>query len=101
MIAYRYLTEADEASFCHKVTEALSKGWALYGSPIYAYDAETSDVQAGLGKITKSVSSVFSPPHICTCESWCKDSFVCCTRTHAFCQEIGLDSSPLRTTKGL
>jgi len=27
---YRYLTGPDDAGFCHRVTEALSKGWALY-----------------------------------------------------------------------
>ncbi len=39
MQLYRLLTEEDTAAFCHKVTEALNKGWALYGSPAYAYDA--------------------------------------------------------------
>jgi len=31
MKAYRLLTEDDTSAFCHKVTEALSKGWSLYG----------------------------------------------------------------------
>jgi len=30
---YRYLTGPDDASFCHRVTEALSRGWLLYGRP--------------------------------------------------------------------
>ena len=38
MIAYRLLTGPDDASFCHKVTEALSKGWQLHGSPSYVAD---------------------------------------------------------------
>jgi len=29
MQAYRLLTEDDTSAFCHKVTEALSKGWTL------------------------------------------------------------------------
>ena len=36
MIVYRLLTGPDESSFCHKVTQALSEGWELYGSPTYA-----------------------------------------------------------------
>ena len=39
LVAYRYLTDTDTAAFCHKVTEALSRGWALYGHPAYAFDA--------------------------------------------------------------
>ena len=39
MIAYRLLTHEDSSAFCHKVTEALAKGWVLHGSPSYAYDA--------------------------------------------------------------
>lgn len=39
MKAYRLLTEDDTSAFCHKVSEALSKGWELYGDPTYAFDA--------------------------------------------------------------
>ncbi len=39
MKAYRLITEEDTSTFCHRVTEALSKGWELYGNPSYAYDA--------------------------------------------------------------
>lgn len=39
MKAYRLLTGDDTSEFCHKVTEALNKGWVLYGDPSYAYDA--------------------------------------------------------------
>ena len=38
MKAYRLLTEDDTSDFCHKVTEALSNGWSLYGDPAYAFD---------------------------------------------------------------
>jgi len=38
MKAYRLLTEDDTSAFCHKVSEALSKGWVLYGDPQYAHD---------------------------------------------------------------
>ncbi len=39
MKAYRLITEADTSDFCHRVTEALSKGWELYGGPSYAFDS--------------------------------------------------------------
>jgi len=39
MKLYRFLTGPDDASFCHKVTSALNKGWHIYGSPTYAFDA--------------------------------------------------------------
>lgn len=39
MRAYRLLTEDDTSAFCHKVSEALSKGWTLYGDPTYAFDS--------------------------------------------------------------
>jgi hypothetical protein len=35
---YRLLTGPDDSSFCHKVSEALAKGWVLYGPPVYAAD---------------------------------------------------------------
>lgn len=47
MIAYRFLSEDDTADFCHKVTEALSKGWSLHGSPTYAYDASRGVMRCG------------------------------------------------------
>ena len=39
MQIYRFLSGEDDSSFCHKVTKALTEGWALYGAPTYAYDA--------------------------------------------------------------
>ncbi|MBU1333672.1 MAG: DUF1737 domain-containing protein [Devosia sp.] len=47
MLIYRFLTGADDAAFCHKVTKALSEGWQLHGSPSYAYDASTQTMKAG------------------------------------------------------
>ena len=37
---YRLLTGEDSSAFCHKVSDALAKGWDLHGSPAYAWDAE-------------------------------------------------------------
>ncbi len=35
---YRLLTADDETAFSHKVSEALSRGWALHGSSDYSWD---------------------------------------------------------------
>ncbi len=35
---YRCITEDDTSQFCHRVSEALSRGWQLHGSPAMAYD---------------------------------------------------------------
>ena len=47
MKLYRFLTGPDDASFCHKVTAALNKGWHLFGSVTYAYDAESRTMRCG------------------------------------------------------
>lgn len=39
---YRYLTGPDDAVFCHRVSEALSRGWELYGPPTLTYDVRNS-----------------------------------------------------------
>lgn len=51
---YRFLTGADDADFCHRVTEALSKGWELHGSPSYAFDAKEGIMKCGQA-VTKEV----------------------------------------------
>ena len=38
MKLYRLLTGGDDAAFCKKISEALNKGWHLYGSPSITYD---------------------------------------------------------------
>jgi hypothetical protein len=47
MLAYRYLTAEDTPAFCHKVTEALARGWTLYGAPCYALDATSGVMRCG------------------------------------------------------
>ncbi|MCQ0988367.1 DUF1737 domain-containing protein [Jiella marina] len=54
MKLYRFLSGPDDSSFCHKVSEALSKGWDLHGSPTYAFDAETKTMRCGQA-VTKEV----------------------------------------------
>jgi hypothetical protein len=60
MIAYRFLTEDDTSAFCHKVTEALSKGWVLHGPPTYAFDAARGVMRCGQA-VTKEVPGDYDP----------------------------------------
>lgn len=61
LTVYRYLTGPDDASFCHRVTEALSKGWTLYGGPTLAFDPAQNRVICGQA-VTKDVEGVdYSP----------------------------------------
>ncbi|WP_170562765.1 DUF1737 domain-containing protein [Ruegeria atlantica] len=57
---YRLLTEEDTSAFCHKVSDALAKGWVLYGDPSYAYDA-TNGVMRCAQAVTKEVEVDYSP----------------------------------------
>lgn len=60
MIAYRLLTHEDTSAFCHKVTDALAKGWQLYGNPSYAYHAETGKMMCAQA-VTKDVPVTYDP----------------------------------------
>ena len=60
MKLYRYLTGPDDAAFCHRVTEALNRGWALYGPPTLTYDAASQRVTCGQA-ITKDAPGEYSP----------------------------------------
>jgi hypothetical protein len=60
MLAYRLITEDDTSTFCHRVTEALSKGWSLWGDPQYAFDATTGKMRCGQA-VTKEVDREYSP----------------------------------------
>jgi hypothetical protein len=44
---YRYLTGPDDATFCHRVTAELNKGWQLYGQPTLTYDPDKKRVVCG------------------------------------------------------
>jgi hypothetical protein len=60
MTLYRLLTGPDTAEFCHKVSLALSKGWALHGSPAYAFDAATGQMRCAQA-VTKQVDTLYNP----------------------------------------
>jgi hypothetical protein len=60
MLLYRLLTEDDTSAFCHKVSEALSKGWSLHGPPTYAFDVARGVMRCGQA-VTKEVAGTYSP----------------------------------------
>ena len=60
MKLYRLLTEDDTSAFCHKVTLALNKGWALHGSPSYAFDAARGVMRCAQA-VTKEVPGTYTP----------------------------------------
>ncbi len=60
MKLYRLLTEDDTSAFCHKVTLALNKGWALHGSPQYAYD-EKRGVMRCAQAVVKDAEGTYTP----------------------------------------
>ena len=60
MQIYRFLTEDDTSEFCHKVTLALSKNWALYGNPTYGFDEAAGKMRCGQA-VVKDVEGSYSP----------------------------------------
>jgi hypothetical protein len=60
MKIYRFLSEEDTSAFCHKVSEALSKGWELYGSPTQCFDQASGVMRCGQA-VTKDVDGPYSP----------------------------------------
>ena len=60
MKIYRLLTEDDTSAFCHKVSDALAKGWELYGDPTYAFDASNGVMRCGQA-VTKDIDADYSP----------------------------------------
>jgi hypothetical protein len=58
---YRILTGPDDATFCHRVTEALNKGWSLYGSPTLTFDAESKRIVCGQAIVKEVRGTEYSP----------------------------------------
>ena len=60
MKLYRFLSDDDTPAFCHKVSLALSKGWALHGNPSYAFDSGRGVMRCGQA-VTKDVPGNYAP----------------------------------------
>ena len=61
MNVYRFITGPDDSAFCHRVTEALNKGWSLYGSPSLTYDPEKKRVICGQAIVKEVDGGTYSP----------------------------------------
>ena len=57
---YRLLSEDDTSAFCHKVSDALAKGWVLHGDPVYAFDGARGVMRCAQA-VTKEVDAPYSP----------------------------------------
>ena len=61
MKVYRYLTGKDDAAFCHRVTDALNRGWQLYGQPTLTFDQERGEVICGQAIIKDVEGRTYDP----------------------------------------
>ena len=59
-VLYRFLSEDDTSDFCHKVSDALAKGWVLHGDPVMSFDAARGVMRCGQA-VTKEVDVDYSP----------------------------------------
>jgi hypothetical protein len=60
MKIYRLLTEDDSSAFCHKVSEALSKGWELHGDPVMSFDSARGVMRCGQA-VVKEIHGSYHP----------------------------------------
>ena len=60
MQLFRFLTDDDTSAFCHRVTAALNKGWALHGGPTYSFDASRGVMRCGQA-VLKEVEGTYTP----------------------------------------
>ena len=63
MKLYRFITGPDDSAFCHSVTASSNKGWQLYGSQNYAFNAATGVLHCGQ-PVVKEVDGVDYTPDI-------------------------------------
>lgn len=60
MLIYRLLTEDDTSAFCHKVSDAIAKGWSLHGDPTMSFDAARGVMRCGQA-VVKDIDTPYSP----------------------------------------
>ena len=63
MQVYRFITGPDDSAFCHRVTAALNKGWALHGSPSLTFDPVQGRTICGQA-VTKTVEGKTYDPEM-------------------------------------
>ena len=60
MNLYRFISDDDTSAFCHRVSDALAKGWALHGGPTYAFDGANGVMRCGQS-VVKEVHGIYTP----------------------------------------
>ena len=60
MKGYRFITDDDTSEFCHRVTEALSSGWKLYGEPKMTFDKKRGVMRCGQAVIKNAPRKNYS-----------------------------------------
>ncbi len=61
MKLYRFITGPDDAQFCHRVTQALNKGWQLAGSPSLTFDPVRGQTICGQAVIKEVEGEDYRP----------------------------------------
>lgn len=61
MKLYRFITGPDDSAFCHRVTDALNKGWHLHGSPQLTFDAVKGVVTCGQAVTKEVIGKDYTP----------------------------------------
>jgi len=57
---YRFITDDDTSKFCHRVSEALSNGWKLYGEPKMTFDKKRGVMRCGQAVVKDSSNKKYS-----------------------------------------
>ena len=60
MKGYRFITDDDTSKFCHRVSEALSNGWKLYGEPKMTFDKKRGVMRCGQAVVKNSPKKKYS-----------------------------------------
>ena len=60
MKGYRFITNDDTSEFCHRVTEAISNGWKLYGEPKMTFDNKRGVMRCAQAVIKNSPKNNYS-----------------------------------------
>ena len=60
MKGFRYITDDDTSEFWHRVTEALSNDWKLYGEPKMTFDKKRGVMRCGQGVIKSAPKKKYS-----------------------------------------
>ena len=61
MKGFRFITNDDTSEFCHRVTEAISNGWKLYGEPKMTFDKKRGVMRCAQALDVEDVEALAGP----------------------------------------